>query len=91
MDTAPQSETERIHKLEVRMEVMAKEPDNLRAEFRAAILESEMRMKEHLDQRFVRLETRLDFLFKFVVVTQAAAMTGIVGLLGIAVRLLFSA
>jgi len=46
---------------------------------------------QHPDRRLVLLETRLDFLFKFGVVTQAAAMTGIVGILGIAVRLLFSA
>lgn len=101
MGTTPQPETEsqseRIRKLELRAEAMAKEPDSIRAEFRAAILESEMRMKEYVDQRFERfaeyvdqrlsrLEARVDFHFKILMSMQTATIAGIIA---IAVRLLF--
>jgi len=93
--TKSESQEERLRTLEIRVEAMAKEPDNLRAEFRAAILESEMRLKEYVDQRFerfteyvdkrfTRLEARVDFQFKIVMSTLAAVIAGIVA---IAVRL----
>jgi hypothetical protein len=75
---------ERIRELELRMEATAREPDLLRAEFRAAILESEMRMKEYVDQRLARLESRMDLHFKIMM-----SMHGITiaGLIAVAARL----
>ena len=58
----------------------------MRAEFRAAILESEIRMKEYVDQRVSKLEARVDFHFKIVMSLQGATIAGIVA---IAVRLLY--
>ncbi|XLZ69446.1 hypothetical protein ABT364_23385 [Massilia sp. SR12] len=87
---------ERVRQLELKVEAMAQAPENLRSEFRTAILESEMRMKEYVDQRFervteyvdqrfTRLEGRVDFQFKIVMSTLGAV---IAGLTAIAVRLL---
>jgi len=90
MEPLPQAETEsqseRIRNLELKVVAMTKEPDVLRAEFRATVLESEMRMKEYVDQRFVRLEARENFHFKILMSMQAATFAGMVA---IAVRLLF--
>ncbi len=82
--TKAESQEERTRKLELRMEAMAKEPDLLRAEFRAAILESEMRMKEYVDHRFARLEARVDFHFKIMMSLHAVQIAGIIA---VAVRL----
>ncbi|SFF55914.1 hypothetical protein SAMN05518865_101505 [Duganella sp. CF458] len=82
--TKAESQEVRTRNLELRMEAMAKEPDLLRAEFRATILESEMRMKEYVDQRFSRLETRVDFQFKVVMSLHAVQIAGIIA---VAVRL----
>lgn len=96
MDTTKmERDGERIRQLELKVEAMAREPETLRADFRTAILESEMRMKEYVDQRFerfteyvdqrfARIETRVDFQFKIVMSTLGAV---IAGLIAIAVRL----
>ena len=66
------------------MEAMDQEPDLLRAEFRSAILESQMRMKDYLDHRYERLEARVDFQFKIMMSLHGVQIAGIIAL---AVRL----
>lgn len=79
MDTIkPEPQEDRVRKLELRMEVVAKEPELLRAEFRSAILESEMRMKEYVDQRVAKLEARVDFHFKVMMSMHAVQIAGII-------------